>query len=102
MRPGFSAVTPEVAVICSLLLIGLSFLVWHAWWLFLLVWFGSHRHGQLVCEQHWCTRPTLLGSIAVACFLSPKMSDEAQLFFESVVPHVGVVCALHAVSPRDG
>jgi len=29
------------------------------------------------------------------------MSDEAQLFFESVVPHVGVVCALHAVSPRD-
>ena len=27
MRPGFSAVTPEVAVICSLLMIGLSFLV---------------------------------------------------------------------------
>ena len=104
MRPGFSAVTPEVAVICSLLMIGLSFLVWHAWWLFLLVWFGSHRHGQLVCDQHWCTRPfvaaTLLGSIAVACFLSPKMSDEAQLFFESVVPHVGV--STGPASCRDG
>jgi hypothetical protein len=93
MRPGFSAVTPEVAEICSLLLIGLSFLVWHAWRLFLLVWFGSHRHGQLVCEQH-----TLLGSIAVACFLSPKMSDEAQLWWTAVVIASPTFCTCLAIA----
>jgi len=92
MRPGFSAVTPEVAVICSLLMIGLSFLVWHAWWLFLLVWFGSHRHGQLVCEQHWCTRPMSFAS------LSPKMSDEAQLWWTAVVIASPTFCTCLAIA----
>ena len=68
MRHGFSAVTPEVAVICSLLLIGLSFLVWHAWWLFLLVvWKPKARAARVraaLVHSPDALAATLLGSNA--------------------------------------
>ena len=81
MRHGFSAVTPEVAVICSLLLIGLSFLVWHAWWLFLLVvWEPKARAARVRAAlvhspDARCSGP-MLPLIQEASWKLPLVQDE--------------------------
>ena len=102
MRHGFSAVTPEVAVICSLLLIGLSFLVWHAWWLFLLVvWEPKARAARVraaLVHSPNTLAATLLGSFAVAYVRSSKMNDEAHLLWTAVVIASPTTCTCLAIA----
>jgi hypothetical protein len=102
MRHGFSAVTPELAMNCSMLLIGLSFLVWHEWWLFhLMVWKPKARAARVraaLVHSPNAVAATLLGSFAVAYVRSSKMNDEAHLLWTAVVIASPTTCTCLAIA----
>ena len=102
MRHGFSAVTPELAMTCSMLLIGLSFLVWHAWWLFLLLVSKPKARAVRVraalVHSRYALAATLFGSFAVAYVRSSKMNDEAHLLWTAVVIASPTTCTCLAIA----
>ena len=102
MRHGFSAVTPDLAMTCSMLLIGLSFLVWHAWWLFLLLVSKPKARAVRVraalVHSRYALAATLFGSFAVAYVRSSKMNDEAHLLWTTVVIASPTTCTCLAIA----
>ena len=102
MRHGFSALTPDLAMTCSMLLIGLSFLVWHAWWLFLLLVSKPKARAVRVraalVHSRYALAATLFGSFAVAYVRSSKMNDEAHLLWTTVVIASPTTCTCLAIA----
>ena len=102
MRHGYSAVTPDLAMTCSMLLIGLSFLVWHAWWLFLLLVSKPKARAVRVraalVHSRYALAATLFGSFAVAYVRSSKMNDEAHLLWTTVVIASPTTCTCLAIA----